>query len=131
MDSLSIALIRTSNCARSSRASPWVLCPWSSCLPHGRCSIELCHWSYILLMPLEDRLARVLKTIPREVQAEGLSLSTIQTSLRGRWRGNAHPGELGAALRKLGFKRQRRWDDVSGFRALWFPEKLEPDAIRS
>ena len=54
------------------------------------------------LMPLEDRLARVLKTIQREVQAEGLSLSTIQTSLRGRWRGNAHPGELGAALRNLG-----------------------------
>jgi hypothetical protein len=83
------------------------------------------------LMPLEDRLARVLKTIPREVQAEGLSLSAIQTSLRGRWRGHAHPGELGTALRKLGFRRRRRWDDNAGFRALWFPEKLEPDAIRS
>jgi hypothetical protein len=74
------------------------------------------------LMPLEDRVARLLKTIPRELQAEGLSLSLIQASLRGRWRGNAHPGELGAALRKLGFSRRRRWDDSAGFRALWFPD---------
>lgn len=72
------------------------------------------------LTPLEDRLARLLKTIPREVQFEGLSLSTIQASVRGRWRGNAHPGELGAALRKLGFSRRRRWDGSAGFRALWF-----------
>lgn len=73
------------------------------------------------LTPLEDRLARLLKTIPGELQSEGLSLSSIQASLRGRWRGNAHPGELGAALRKRGFVRRRRWDDRAGFRTLWFP----------
>ena len=73
------------------------------------------------LTPLEERLSRLLTTIPIEVQREGLSLSSLQASLRGRWRGNCHPGELGTALRKLGFTRQRRWDDVSGFRALWYP----------
>ena len=73
------------------------------------------------LTPLEDRLSRLLATIPFEIQREGLSLSSLQASLRGRWRGNCHPGELGTALRKLGFTRQRRWDDVSGFRALWYP----------
>lgn len=78
------------------------------------------------LMPLDERLGRVLKTIPYEVQAEGLSLSTIQKSLRGRWRGNVHPGELGDAFRKLGFKRRRRWDDDAGFGALWFPVSSKP-----
>ena len=71
------------------------------------------------LTPVEERLARLLATIPDELQREGLSLTSLQTSLRGRWRGNCHPGELGAALRKLGFTRQRRWRGEGGFRALW------------
>ena len=71
------------------------------------------------LSPLEDRLRRLLATIPVEVQREGLSLAELQKSLRGRWRGNCHPGELGAALRKLGLTRRRVWRDGTGFRALW------------
>jgi hypothetical protein len=62
------------------------------------------------LTPLQEPLARLLATIPIEVQREGLSLASLQASLRGRWRGNCHPGELGTALRKLGFRRERRWD---------------------
>src|ERR1017187_9899927 len=50
------------------------------------------------LTPLEDRLARLLATIPLDVQREGLSLTSLQASLRGRWRGHAHPGEVGRAL---------------------------------
>jgi hypothetical protein len=73
------------------------------------------------LTPLEDRLARLLETIPIEIQREGLSLSSLQASLRGRWRGNCHPGELGSALRKRGFKRARHWHDGTGFCALWYP----------
>ena len=55
----------------------------------------------VRLTPLEDRLTRLLATIPAEVQREGLSLSVLQASLRGRSRGNCHPGELGNAMRKL------------------------------
>jgi hypothetical protein len=50
------------------------------------------------LTPIEERLARVLATIPIELQREGLSLPALQTSLRGRWRGNCHPGELGPVI---------------------------------
>ena len=71
--------------------------------------------------PLQDRLARLLASIPDNVQREGLSLIALQASLKGRWRGNCHPGELGAALRRAGFVRRRCWSDVDGFRALWFP----------
>jgi hypothetical protein len=73
----------------------------------------------VRLTPLEDRLTRLLATIPEEVQREGLSLAALQTSLRGRSRGNCHPGELGAAMRRLGFERQRNWSGVDGFRAIW------------
>lgn len=79
------------------------------------------------LTPLEHRLARLLATIPAEAQHEGRSLTQLQVSLRGRWRGHCHPGDLGAALRKLGFKRERRWRDGAGFRALWYPARAEPE----
>ena len=71
------------------------------------------------LTPLEERLTRLLATIPIELQREGLSLAWLQASLRGRSRGNCHPGELGIALRKLGYKRERRWHGAAGFQALW------------
>jgi hypothetical protein len=71
------------------------------------------------LTPLDERLARLLATIPVEVQREELSLSMLQASLRGRSRGLCHRGELGAALRRLGFERQRKWSGLDGFRAIW------------
>ena len=74
----------------------------------------------VRLTPLDARLERLLTTIPADIQHEGLSLAALQVSLRGRWRGNCHPGELGAALRRLGFIRRRRWTDGAGFRAEWY-----------
>jgi hypothetical protein len=71
------------------------------------------------LVPLDARLTRLLATIPEAVQKDGLSLPALQASLRGRWRGNCHPGELGRALAKAGFVRTRDWRSVNGFRAIW------------
>jgi hypothetical protein len=71
------------------------------------------------LTPLEDRLVRLLTTVPIGLQREGLSLPTLQASLRGRWRGRAHPGDVGRALRALGFTRTLRWRGQEGFQALW------------
>lgn len=73
------------------------------------------------LTPINERLSRLLATIPVELQREGLSLPSLQASLRGRWRGNAHPGEIGRALRRLGFERRRSWRGPGGFQALWYP----------
>ncbi len=50
------------------------------------------------LTPLDERLARLLATIPIEVRHEGLSLATLQPSLRGRWRGNCPRASLGVHL---------------------------------
>jgi hypothetical protein len=72
------------------------------------------------LTPLDERLTRLLATIPLDVQREGLSLPTLRASLRGRSRGNCHPGELGAAMRRLGFERRRNWcGGQGGFPAIW------------
>ena len=72
------------------------------------------------LTPLEERLKRLLSQMPEEIVAKGLSLDELRRLLSGKWRGNCHPGELGAALRKLGFVRCRNWSDhEGGFRAIW------------
>jgi hypothetical protein len=71
------------------------------------------------LTSLDERLARLVATIPVELQREGLALASLQASLRGRRRGNCHPGELGAALRRARFERQRDWKGDDGFRAVW------------
>jgi hypothetical protein len=71
---------------------------------------------------LDDRLKRLLGTIPPEIQDEGLSIVSVQRMLRPR--GSEHScctaGQLADALRRLGFERERRWHDGrSSFRALW------------
>jgi hypothetical protein len=73
------------------------------------------------LTPLEDRLAKLLITIPPEIKNQGLSLPAIRNMLTGKWRGKCHPGELGIALRRLGYERRRNWSDgTQSFSALWF-----------
>lgn len=74
------------------------------------------------LTPLEDRLSKLLTVIPHEVKEQGLSLHALRNMLAGKWRGKCHPGELGNALRKLGYQRRRNWSNgTRSFRALWFP----------
>lgn len=73
------------------------------------------------LTPLEERLAKLLETIPPEIKNQGLSLLGIRNMLAGKWRGKCHPGELGIALRRLGYQRRRNWSDgTQSFCALWF-----------
>lgn len=78
------------------------------------------------LTPLEDRLAKLLETIPPEIKDQGLSLLKIRSMLAGKWRGKCHPGELGQALRKLGYLRRRNWSKAtSSFNAVWFPSSSD------
>jgi hypothetical protein len=78
---------------------------------------------------LDDRLKPLLGTIPPEIQDEGLSIVSVKVMLRPR--GSEHScctaGQLGDALRRLGFVRERRWrDGRSSFRALWRKRQVAP-----
>lgn len=76
------------------------------------------------MTPLETRVSKLLSTIPAEIQHQGISLSSLRGMLAGKWRGKCHPGELGQALRKLGYQRRRNWSNAtSSFSALWFPQR--------
>ena len=76
------------------------------------------------MTPLEDRVSRLISSMPAVVIEEGLSLDALRRLLSGKWRGNCHPGELGKALRKIGFVRIRYWSkSEGGFHAKWYLNK--------
>ena len=71
---------------------------------------------------LDARLRKVLDRIPQSTQIEGLSLLDLQACLRGRKGGLPHIGELGAAIRRLGWQRRRAWsDENTAFASRWHP----------
>lgn len=74
------------------------------------------------LVPLNVRLKRLLDTIVPEVKADGIALETLRKMLRGAKGRGAHSGAIGDELRRMGWRRVRRWGkSENGFRALWFP----------
>jgi hypothetical protein len=74
------------------------------------------------LTPLEDRLAKLLASMPNEIKSKGLSLPSIRKLLAVKWRGKCHPGELGEAIRRQCYERRRNWSSCSQtFSALWYP----------
>lgn len=76
-----------------------------------------------ILPPLCTRLQKLLDQIPQNAKQEGLSLLDLQARLRGRKGGMPHVGELGAAMRRLGWYRRRRWSDQdAAFSSKWYPQ---------
>jgi len=79
---------------------------------------------YSPLAPLHTRLQRLLDTIPLSAQRQGLSLLDLQACLRGRKGGLPHIGELGAAMRRLGWQRRRKWsEEDTAFSSKWYPKE--------
>jgi uncharacterized protein YecE (DUF72 family) len=70
--------------------------------------------------PLTDRLKRIISAMPETERNKPRSLEFFAERLRGRQRLTPHRGELAAALRALGWTRQRRWhQSENGFKAYW------------
>ena len=68
-----------------------------------------------------DRVKRLIATMPPEERDQPRKLDWFRGKLRGRHRGNCHPGELGQALAKLGFERRRSWALNAPRGCLWYP----------
>lgn len=74
------------------------------------------------LTPLDDRLRRVLDNIPDSIKAEGIRLPPLVHQLAGRIRQHPSAGDVGKALRRLGWRRKRDWSNGDeGYPAVWYP----------
>lgn len=76
--------------------------------------------------PLVERLRQLLDTIPLSVKRQGLQFEAIRERLKGRSRGKAHSGEIGAALMALGYERRRDWRVGGAYLTRWYPPGYGP-----
>lgn len=80
----------------------------------------------IRFTPMEQRIERILaglspeeRAIPRHI---GFFATALQAKYPARGAGRASLGEIGQGLRRLGWRRERRWcHQESGFRSIWHP----------
>jgi len=71
--------------------------------------------------PLVDRVKKLTATIPEAERYTPKNIEWFRTRLKGRKGKSAHAGELGDALRELGYVRKRSWSDKeTGYRAKWY-----------
>lgn len=73
--------------------------------------------------PLIDRLRQLIASIPPEERDLPRKLEWFRERLRGRHRGKAPPGEIGIALRQLGWTPIRSWTISAPRGVLWHPPK--------
>jgi hypothetical protein len=77
------------------------------------------------LTPLTERIQKLIASLPECERNTPKTMEFFQTRLRGRKGKTAHVGEIGEALRKLGWIRKRAWSDHEmGFRGYWYPNGL-------
>lgn len=74
------------------------------------------------LTPLVDRLRKLIDGLPPEEQSKPRSLEFFRVRLRGRLGRCARAGDVGEALRELGWTRRRSWAGPGrSFCAYWYP----------
>ena len=65
---------------------------------------------------------KVLDDIPDSIKAEGIRLPPLVHQLIGRTRQHPSAGDVGKALRRLGWRRKRDWSNGDeGYPAVWYP----------
>lgn len=77
-------------------------------------------------VPMTARVQKIIAELPEEERQQPRPLAFFQELLRAKYPcrgiGRASPGEVGTALRQLGWTRTRSWrGEAGGFRALWVP----------
>ena len=77
-------------------------------------------------MGMDERVRRVIATLPPELRGQPLPLSYFIERMASKWRrgGQAHAGEVGGALTRLGWTRRRVWRSQTfhgRYPAVWFP----------
>ena len=78
------------------------------------------------MTPLPIRVRKFAATIPAAVQLQGVPMAVFVDNLAGKYRGHANPGDIGRALRSMGWIRIRKWrSEHDGFTALWYPPVSE------
>lgn len=71
--------------------------------------------------PLTDQINELMATIPHALRNRPWTMAELVTRLSGRYNDRPHAQHVGEALRKLGWRRERRWSDGFDGQRVWVP----------
>lgn len=71
--------------------------------------------------PLTDQIAELMRSLPSQVLNRPWSMGELVGRLQGKYRDSPHPQEVGEALRRLNWTRQRYWGKGYDGVRLWIP----------
>lgn len=85
---------------------------------------------------MTDRVRKLIDDMPDDERLKARPMTDFTNALRGKYqktargRGRAHPGEVGQALRELGWSPRRNWSgrNATGVQTLWHPPQQESAA---
>jgi hypothetical protein len=71
--------------------------------------------------PLDVQIVELMRTLPPQLRDRFWSMSELVARLSGKYRERPHPQNVGAALLRLGWRKERRYGQGYGGRRLWLP----------
>lgn len=75
------------------------------------------------LKPLTEQIVELMLSLPPAQRSRPWSIVDLQGRLRGRYKERPRLGDIGEALRALGWTRQRDWRNQGGGRRIWVPRR--------
>lgn len=71
--------------------------------------------------PLEDQITELMRTLPPQLRDRPWSMVELVNRLTGKYRDRPHAQQVGEALRRLGWRRERRWGQGYDGARVWLP----------
>ncbi len=69
--------------------------------------------------PLDQQITELMRSLPPALRDRPWSMDELVSRLSGKYRDRPHPQHVGEALRRLGWKRERRWSDDYDGKRVW------------
>ena len=71
--------------------------------------------------PLDDQIAELMRTLPPQLRDRPWSMAELIKRLHGKYRDHPHGQQVGQALLRLGWRKERRWEKGYDGARLWLP----------
>lgn len=77
-------------------------------------------------VPLTDQITNLMRSLPPAQRDRPWSVAELAARLNGRFKARPSHGDVGVALRALGWTRTRDWTADGGGRRVWHAQKIYP-----
>ncbi len=74
--------------------------------------------------PLDQQIVDLMSALPPQLRNRPWSMAELIQRLSGKYRDRPHAQKVGEALRRLGWRRERRWEKGFDGARIWILESL-------